>query len=236
MLVNTRLQLTSTVYVRSSETLAVRVGPGTASPAMRRHPFFDELDASLAGLIPEEPVEFTGEWMRTERRTYKTSGQTGTGDGPFVDVVDQRWRGTLTGTVPIAGIAFLVTNAELFWVKSSPAAAALPVDVSLHAYAGYSPAQATFTAGLGGAGLPGVPVACGPDLVGSCTLGPRKCTTSKVVELAQVDVTAFAVLLIQRLFLKTGRSRLWRLREELTSSLPPHVREVLTRRRSGSMP
>jgi hypothetical protein len=203
---------------------------------VRRHPFFDELDASLAGLIPEEPVEFTGEWMRTERRTYQRAGQAGTGSGPFVDVVDQRWRGTLTGTVPIAGIAFLETNAELFWVKSSPAAAALPVDVSLHAYADYSPAQATFTAGLGGAGLPGVPVACGSDLAGSCTLGPHQCTTSRVVQLAQVDPTAaFAVLLIQGRFLKTGRGRLWRLREELSSSLPQRVREVLTRGRTGSI-
>src|SRR5688572_23387811 len=98
--------------------------------------------------------------MRSERRTYETASQTGTGSGPFVEVVDLRWGGTLTGTVPIAGIAFLVTTTELFWVKSMPAAATLPVHVSLHAYAGYSPEQATFTAGLGGAVLPGVPVAC----------------------------------------------------------------------------
>jgi hypothetical protein len=203
---------------------------------VKRHPFFDELDASLAGLIPEEPVEFAGEWMCTERRTYKTSGQTGTGDGPFVDVVDQRWRGTLTGAVPIAGIAFLVTNAELFWVKSMPAAATLPVEVSLHAYADYSLKQATFTAGLGGAVLPGVPVACAPDLAGSCTVEPRRVTTSRLEQLAHAEEAAFAVLLIQGRFLKTGRGHIWRLKEELTSSLSPGVREVLTRGRSGSTP
>ena len=203
---------------------------------MKRHPFFDELDASLAGLIPEEPVEFAGEWMRTERRTYKTSSQTGTGDGPFVDVVDQRWRGTLTGAVPIAGIAFLVTTAELFWVKSMPAAAVLPVEVSLHAYADYSLKQATLTAGLGGAVLPGVPVACAPDLAGSCAVEPRRVTTSRLEQLAHAEEAAVAVLLIQGRFLKTGRGRLWRLKEELTSSLSPRVREVLTRGRSGSIP
>ena len=205
------------------------------SPVVRRHPFFDELDASLAGLIPEEAVEFAGEWMRTERRTYKTSGQTGTGDGPFVDVVDQRWRGTLTGAVPIAGIAFLVTTAELFWVKSLPASVTLPVDVTLHAYADYSLKQATFTAGLGGAVLHGVPVACGPDPAGSCVVEPRRVTTSRLEPLAHAEEAAFAVLLIQGRFLKTGRHRIWRLREELTSSLPQRVREVLTRGRTGSI-
>jgi hypothetical protein len=203
---------------------------------VKRHPFFDELDASLAGLIPEEPVEFAGEWMCTERRTYKTSGQTGTGDGPFVDVVDQRWRGTLTGAVPIAGIAFLVTNAELFWVKSMPAAATLPVEVSLHAYADYSLKQATLTAGLAGSVLPGVPVACGPDLAGGCVVEPRRLTTSRLEQLVHAEEAAFAVLLIQGRFLKTGRGHIWRLKEELTSSLSPGVREVLTRGRSGSTP
>lgn len=203
---------------------------------MQRHPFFDELDASLAGLIPEEPVEFAGDWMRTERRTYETASRTGTGAGPFVDVVDLRWRGTLTCAVPIAGIAFLVTVAEIFWVKSLPAAVTLPVDVSLHAYADYSLKRATFTAGLGGAVLPGVPVACGPDLAGSCSVESRNVTTSRLEQLAHADEAAFAVLLIQGRFLKTGRHRLWHLREELSSSLPPRVRELLTRGRSGSIP
>jgi hypothetical protein len=44
------------------------------------------------------------------------------------------------------------------------------------------------------------------------------------------------VLLLQGRFLKTGRHRLWRMREELASSLPPRIRELLTRRRSGSIP
>ena len=101
----------------------------------------------------------------------------------------------MTGAAPIAGIAFLVTTTELFWVKSMPAAAVLPVDVSLHAYADYSLKQATFTAGLGGAGLPGVPVACGQDLAGDCVVEPRRVTTSKLEQLAHAEEAAFAVLL-----------------------------------------
>ena len=202
---------------------------------MQRHPFFDELDASLAGLVPEEPVEFAGDWTRATRRTYETARQTGTGSGPFVDVVDLRWHGTVTCAVPIAGVAFLVTAAEIFWVKSLPAAATLPVDVSLHAYADYSSKQATLTAGLGGAVLPGVPVACEPDLAASCVVQPRRLTTSKLAQLAHAEEAAFAVVLIQRAFLETGRHRLWHLRDELTGGLPQRVREVLTRRRSGSI-
>ena len=197
---------------------------------MRRHPLFEELDASLAEVIPLEPVEFVGSWLPSARRTYATVRQSGTGSGPFVDVVDLRWRGTLTCPVPIAGIAFLVTAAELFWVKSTPAAVSLPVDISLHAYAEYSAEQATFTAGLGGAVLPGVPVACGADLARCCTFGPSRFATARLKQLAQADTAAFVVLLIQGRFLKVGRHRL-RLRDELASSLPQRVREILTRRR-----
>jgi len=202
---------------------------------MLQHPLFDELNASLSALVPKEPVEFVGEWLPSVRRTYETARQSGTGSGPFVDVIDLRWRGTLTCSVPIAGIAFLVTAAELFWVKSTPAALSQPVDMSLHAYADYSARQATFAASMGGTVLPGVPVSCGGDLASSCTLGPPRFTTARAEQLAQADKAAFVVLLIQGRFLKVGRQRLWRLREELASSLPPRVREILTRRRTGTI-
>jgi hypothetical protein len=203
---------------------------------MRRHLLFDELDAALAALVPQEPVELVGSWFPSARRTYETARQSGTGSGPFVDVVDLRWRGTLTCPVPMAGIGFLVTPAGLFWVKSTPAAVSLPVDISLHAYAEYSAGQATFSAGLGGAVLPGVTVAYGVDLACCCTLGPARVTTARLEQLAQADTAAFVVLLIQGRFLKVGRHRLWRIRDELASSLPPHVGEILTRRRTGSIP
>jgi hypothetical protein len=199
------------------------------------HPYFDELDASLRALVPNEPVDVLGEWLPSTRRTYQASGQSGTGAGPFVEVVDLRWHGTLTCSVPIAGIAFLVTAGELFWVKSAPAALTQPVEVSLHAYADYSARQATFIASLGGSILPGVPVGSGHDLARSCTLGPPRVTTGRVELLAQADQAAFVVLLIQGPFLEVGRKRLWRLREEFALSLPPRVREILTRRRTGTV-
>lgn len=202
---------------------------------MRRHPIFDELDASLAALVPAEPVAFVGSWLPSVRRTYQTSRQTGTGAGPFVDVIDLRWRGTLSSSAPIAGIAFLLTASELFWVKSRPAEAILPVEVSLHAYADYSPARATFTAGMGGSVLPGVPVAHGADLETSCTVAAPQLMTARAELLAQADQATFAVLLVQSRFLKVGRHRLWRLREEVASSLPPRVREILTHRRTGTI-
>jgi hypothetical protein len=55
-------------------------------------------------------------------------------------------------------------------------------------------------------------------------------------QLAQAETAAFVVLLIQGRFLKVGRQRLWRIREELASSLPQRLREILTRRRTGSIP
>src|SRR5262245_21578244 len=101
---------------------------------MRRHPIFDELDASLSALMPKEPVESSGMWLPSARRTYVSERQRGTGLGPFVDVLDVRWHGTLTSSLPIAGIAFLATTDEVVWAKSLPATASLSVDVSLHAY------------------------------------------------------------------------------------------------------
>jgi len=205
------------------------------NPDVRRHPLFEELDASLAGLVPEAPVEFGGNWLPAARRTYKSASQSGAGASPVRDVVDLRWRGTLDCSVPIAGVAFLVSASNLFWSKSVPAASSLEVDVSLHAYADHSPKLATFAANIGGAALPGVAVPCGDDLAGACTLRKTRLVTARVKQLAQAHHTAFAVLLLQGRFLKIGRHRLWRIRDEFATSLPSRVRELLTRRRSGSI-
>ncbi|HVH25291.1 MAG TPA: hypothetical protein VM818_00980 [Vicinamibacterales bacterium] len=202
---------------------------------MRRHPIFDELDASLAALVLEEPVELVGNWLPTTRRTYETAQQRGTGSGRFVDVIDRRWRGTLACSQPVAGIAFLVTAAEVFWAKTAPAATGLDVDVSLHAYADYSPKLATFAARLGGAALPGIPVASGVDLTDVCTMRETPLTTARVEQLAQTEEAAIGVLLLHGRLLKIGRHRLWRVREQVASSLSPRAREILTRRRGGSI-
>ena len=200
---------------------------------MSSHPWLDALGASLVGLVPEEPADLHGEWLPSERRTYAAPRQGCTASGPLVDVVDLRWRGQLTCTVPLAGIGFIVTSTDLFWAKSIPAAPALPVVLSLHAYADYSAGHATFTAGIGGALLPGVRVAHAVDDTTGCTVDARHVMTGRVTELARLGDVVFAVLLIQGRFLRTGRHRLWRLREEFAGALPEATREILTRRRAG---
>ena len=75
--------------------------------------------------------------------------------------------------------------------------------------------------------FPGIPVDCGRDLTAFCELGRPNLTTARVERLAQVDVAAFVVFLMQGRFLKLGRHRLWRVREEIASGLPPRVREIL---------
>jgi len=124
------------------------------------HRLLDQLDSSICDLVPGESVEFGGEWTTSSRQAYKSEAQIGTGSGPFVEVVDFRWRGALTAAGPFSGIAFLLTADNLYWAKAPEVSLTLPVHVSLHAYAGYTAEGATFTASLAGAFLPGAPVAC----------------------------------------------------------------------------
>jgi hypothetical protein len=200
---------------------------------MLSHPLLDQLDWLLGDRVPPESVEFAGEWRMSSRRTYTSEAQVGSGSGPFTDVIDLRWQGTLTSTCPISGIAFLLTPDNLYWVKAPEVSPTLSVEVSLHAYAGYTVGGATFTGSLAGASLPGVPVPGSEDLAGTCTLGPDVLTTGRVTCLAHVSSAAFFVLPIQRGLLKVGRKRLWRLGDDVASLLPPDVRELLTHRRTG---
>ena len=200
---------------------------------MLNHPLLDRLDSLPSDLVPRESVEFRGEWSTLLRRTYRSEADVGTGSGPFVDVVDVHWRGALTASGAITGVAFLLTGDDLYWAKATEASVTLPVDVSLHAYAGYTTERATFTANIAGAYLPGVPVPGSADLAGSCALGPAVLTTGRVTCLARTHSAAFLVLLIQRSLLKFGRKRIWGVRPDIASSLPADIRELLTRRRTG---
>ncbi len=191
------------------------------------------MSSSLAAVVPEEAAEIRGEWMATERRTYESAAQSGTGTGPFVDVADMRWRGAIECAVPVAGIAFLVTSREIYWAKSDPPAENPPVEIAFHARAGYADGRATFAASLGGSVLPGVPVAFGGDVSASCAFGPRRAVTGRAHLVAQVENVAFIVVLLQKSVIKIGRNHLWRLRDQLAASLPENARRVLTRNRTG---
>lgn len=123
------------------------------------NPLLRLLDSSLSELIPKEPVEVFGKWSTKTRKTYQSENQSGSGVGPFLDVEDRRWLGTLNCQTAVSGIMFLLTAAKVYWVKAPTVAKTLSVQVSFHAYAEFTGNRATFTAGMGGAFLPGLLVA-----------------------------------------------------------------------------
>jgi hypothetical protein len=91
----------------------------------------------------------------------------------------------------------------------------------------------TFTTQMAGAYLPGVPVAAPRSVADVCPQGPISFSTARVVALAETEDAACAVLILPGSVLRMGRNRLWRLRDEVASSLTPDIRELLTRRRCG---
>ena len=202
---------------------------------LNRHPLFDELELALAPFVPQEPVLLAGAWTRSIRRSYANAAQLGTGSGPFVDVVDLRWGGSLSCAVPVAALSFLATARELFWAKSAPPAAVQPVHISLHAYERDRSGAATFAAGVADSFLPGVPTSGAHDLAAVPMPGPARFTTGRVTQLAATTEVSFHVLVLQRPIVTVGRKRLWRVRDELASALPPRACELLTRRRSGTL-
>ncbi len=187
----------------------------------------------MNALIPKEPVEVLGEWSTKTRKTYPSEKQIGSGIGPYVEVEDRRWHGILSCQRASSGIMFLLTASKVYWAKAPTVALTLSVEVSLHAYAGYAGDRATFTAGMGGAGLPGIPVAAPARLDDVCTRGPMTFSTGHVVTLAQTDSIAFVTIILPGSVLKMGRKHLWRLRDDVASLLATDIRELMTRRRSG---
>ena len=201
---------------------------------MRRHALFDELETALSTFVPPEPVTLEGAWTQSIRRAYASADQAGTGAGPFVNVVNRRWSGTLSCAAPVAALTFLVTGRELFWAKSAPPSAVQPVHISLHAYEEDQSRVATLSAGVGDSFLPGVPTSGGDLLAAVPMPGPPRFTTGRITELAATTEVSFHVLVLQRPIVTVGRKRLWRVRGELASVLPAHLRELLTRRRTGA--
>jgi hypothetical protein len=200
------------------------------------HPLFDQLDLALHSVVFELPVDLAGAWSFATNRTCASGTQGGSGSGPFAEVVSARWRGVLMGAGPIGGMAFLLTDDRLYWAKAPEIAPALPVDISLYAYAKQASGRATLAPNLASAYLPGIPVTAGPDLAKSCHVGHRDVRTGRVACLAEADSAAFYVLLFPRDALKMGRKHLWSIRNEIAVSLTEGVRQLLTRRRTGTIP
>lgn len=193
-----------------------------------------ELDVAMAAVVPQEPVALNGQWAVSRRRTYQ-SARSRPGVGPFVDALDMTWTGSLVGPSPIVAVVFLATAAGIHWAKSAPAGLSQPVSLSLHAYADYSPSLAMLAASVGGAFLPAVPVAYAGSPEDACKIATSPLVTGRVLVLAASDRADILVLIVQAGLVRTGRNRLWHLRGDCASVLPPRARELLTRRRTGRM-
>lgn len=199
------------------------------------HPFLRILDSVLAGMVTAEPIDVWGEWSTSLRRTYRSELQRNRGAGPFVDVEDRRWNGTLTCGDAVGGMGFLVTPGGVSWRKGPTIQHTLPASVSLHAYADCRPDRATFNVGVAGTGLPSIPVPVRGPLSETCALRPGGLRTGRVMAFAQVEAVTVAILILPRAVLKMGRNHLWRVRDEVASQLPPRIRDILTRHRGGTL-
>jgi hypothetical protein len=206
-----------------------------------RYPLLNELDSSLSGVIASEPVTFAGAWQPPARRTHRQPD--GRGTEVLVEGIHVQWTGSLTSKVPIVCVGFLLTRDTLFWVKSAPADVSQPVTVSLYAYADdsldratFALDKATFVPSVGGAWLPAPPVPRVADLSQVCTLGVAEQFTGQVSCLVSAPDVSFLALTLPGSVVKVGRNRLWHLRGDVAPLVSPPVRELLTRRRSGSIP
>lgn len=180
----------------------------------------ERIEAALHELVPAEPIEIRGAWSRATRAGNP-------------NIVDALWRAPIECEAPVVGLGFLEHRESLHWVKSEPASLEQVLTVSLTAYADQRVPGATFSCGFARAALPGVPVRCGPDLENACALGPAHAIAGRAQRVASIDDTAFVVILLPAAVVKTGRNRLWRLRDEFTRALPEDLRALLTRGRSG---
>lgn len=194
----------------------------------------DELELALARIVPPEIVTVEGQWSTSRRRTYRDEDSR-PGAGPFVEVLDRTWKGTLVAADPLAALVFLDEPAAVHWVKCARVASSLSVDLSLHAYADHSSKVATFAARVGDDGPPAVPVVDTGSPAETCGISAGPFVTGRVAVLARAEGADLLVLLFPARLVKVGRNRLWRLRDEYAAELSPRLREVLTRRRTGTL-
>jgi len=202
---------------------------------MLQTPFLERLDSSLRRLNSEQLIMCHGAWSTSLRRVYASLSQLGSGEGPFVEIIDARWNANLSAEFAFGVIAFLATPREIYWSKASLISSLVPVQVSLSAYTHNAPVGSSFTGRAGEAYLPGVPVASGRPLEDVCTAEPQRLVAGRVARLAQTTDAEFCVVALPRAVLKVGRNHLWRVRDDSASEFPPDVRAVLTRGRAGAV-
>jgi hypothetical protein len=86
-----------------------------------------------------------------------------------------------------------------------------------------------------GAFLPSAPTEATNEPPASCLIGEPVTSTGTLHVVGRLEKIVFAVVLLPAPAVKVGRNRLWHLRENIAARLPPELRELTTRRRSGEV-
>jgi hypothetical protein len=194
----------------------------------RAFAFFD----GLRDVVAAEGVRMSGAWAEKPQRRYASPNQAGTGEGPFIQTIDWRWDGTFHSISPLAGLALLSVEDHLYWVKSHPPVAGPAASFSAHGWAA-RPGSVSLTGSLLGAFLPSVPVEINQEPPASCVIGEAAASTGTPHVVAQLGGVVFGVLLLPAAAVKVARNRLWHLREDIASRLPPGLQQLLMKGRSG---
>ena len=188
----------------------------------------------MRDVLPANPVRMSGAWTGKPQLRYASPEQAGTGEGPYVQTVDWRWEGTLESEGPFAGIALLAFDERFFWVKSDPPVLRASVSVSAFAWSG-RPEAVSFAGSFHGAFSGSVPVTLSEEPPTSVVIGSPSSSTGLLHVVAHIRDVWFGVVLLPGSAVKVGRNRLWHLREALASRLPPDLKQLMTRGRSGEI-
>jgi hypothetical protein len=121
-----------------------------------------------------------------------------------------------------------------YWVKSQPPVAQAAVGVMAAGWAG-RPDSVSFGGAFHGAHPPSVPVQVPDEPPASFVLGSSETSTGLLHALAHAGRATFGLVLLPGSAVKVGRNRLWHLRAEIASRLPPELHRLTTRGRSGEL-
>ncbi|HEY6462945.1 MAG TPA: hypothetical protein VIY73_22395 [Polyangiaceae bacterium] len=187
----------------------------------------------LSSVLAPEDVRLTGAWASKTTRRYASRNQLGTGEGPFVDVIDWRWEGRLEGASPLVGLALLFHEGRITWVKSRPPAPRLDVSFSTAGWV-HSPGSVSATGSLHGAYLPAVRVELDDDPPAACVVGKPAVKVGSPHPVMETGRAFFAIVVLPASAVTVGRNRLWRARESIVAGLDAAQAVLLTRGRSGA--